>query len=306
MNEPEISVIMTIVDGGETLERCLGALAAQEGAGRMEVLIPFDASQPVGAEIRARYPAFHFIDLGRIGDDPRNPFEEHAFYDRRRAAGLKAARAPLVAILEDRGRPAPDWARAMITAHGANPDGVIGGAVDCAPTDLRRWAIFFVDFGRYQAPFDSDRPEYVTDTNICYKRSALDATEHLWRNAYQESEVNWALRDKGAGLLLTPAPVTVQHRGNVSLKRMIAERFHWGRVYGQQRARGAGPGARLKWIASAPLVPLVLYLRHLLRQRRLNRHVGKYLAATPFIALLLVFWSIGELVGYLERDAKAA
>lgn len=306
MNEPEISVVMTIVDGGETLAQCLAALAAQEGAAGMEVLIPFDASQPVDKATQERFAAFRFMDLGRLRDDPRNPFEEHEFYDRRRAAGLKAARAPLVAILEDRGRPARDWASAMIAAHRANPDGVIGGAVECAPTDLRRWAIFFVDFGRYQAPFDSTRPEYVTDTNICYKRAALDATEHLWRTAYQESEVNWALRDKGAGLLLTPQPVTVQHRGRVTLGRMIAERFHWGRVYGQQRARGAAFGARLKWIISAPLVPLALYGRHLMRQRRLKRHVGKYLAATPYILLLLVFWSIGETVGYLERDAKAA
>jgi len=122
---------------------------------------------------------------------------------------------------------------------------------------------------------------------------------------YKESEVNWALRDMGVGLLLTPAPVTVQHRGQVSLSRMIAERFHWARVYGQQRKRGASTANRLKWIIAAPVLPFVLYVRHLRRQLRLRRRVGAFLAASPYMLALLAFWSIGELVGYLEPDAKA-
>lgn len=302
---PELSVIMTIVDGGETLTRCLEALESQTDGPRMEVLVPFDAARPVDAATIARFSGFTFMDLGRLRATPKNPFEEHELYDRRRAAGLARARAPLIAILEDRGRPAPGWARAMVDAHRRHADGVIGGAVESAAPDLRRWAIFFVDFGRYQAPFDSERPEYVTDTNICYKREALEATRHLWREMYQESEVNWALRDMGAGLLLTPAPVTVQHRGPTSLSRMIAERFHWARVYGQQRKRGAKPADRMKWILAAPALPVLLYVRHLRRQLRLRRRIGIFLAASPYILMLLAFWSIGELVGYLEPDAKA-
>jgi GT2 family glycosyltransferase len=42
-----LSVIVTIVDGGETLERCLTALANQEAAPSFDVLVPWDDTSPV-------------------------------------------------------------------------------------------------------------------------------------------------------------------------------------------------------------------------------------------------------------------
>jgi hypothetical protein len=62
------------------------------------------------------------------------------------------------------------------------------------------------------------------------------------------------------------------------------------------------PLGRLKWIASAPILPTVLYARHLRRQARLGRHLFDFAKATPMMLYLLGFWSLGELVGYLEAD----
>ena len=304
---PDLSIVMTIVDGGAVLTRCLDALSRQQGDARFEVLIPYDhMSQEVG-ELAGRYPQFDFIDLGRIlgGTVPKNPLEMHAFYDTRRAEAMKRARGRLIGIIEDRGVPDPHWVETMIRLHDEHPHGVIGGAVTNGVNRLWNWAIFFCDFGRYQPPLSEEDPEYVTDTNIVYKRDAIMSVRNLWEVKYQEAQVNWALRDAGAGLMLTDAPITEQHRPKVSIGSLAAERLHWARMFGQVRAREITRGQRLKLCLAMPLLPFVLFLRHFRRQVAKGRYVGKYIAAAPLTLFLLVCWSAGEFIGYVETRPKS-
>lgn len=303
--KPELSVIVTVVDAGKALTRCLNALVNQQQAPNMEVIIPFDTTVAEVGSMAAQYPDFTFLDLGALTDRPPiNDFEEHELFDRRRTAGLHACQADLLGMIEDRGWPRPDWAREMVAAHAKHTDAVIGGGVDSAARGIVRWAIFFLDFSRYQPPFESDNPEYVTDTNICYKRDAIEGVSHLWDFKYQESIVNWALRDKKAGLRLVEGPITVQERSTPGFMQMTMERVHWGRTYGEVRARDASWAARLKWIVITPLLPAVLYIRHLRRQISLGRHVGKFILATPVTLYLLTFWAIGECIGYFEAKGS--
>ena len=91
-NTPDLSVIVTIVDGGDALERCLDALCAQENAPSLEVIIPFDSTVATSARLAAKYPAFRFLDIGVLADRaPENAYEEHELFDRRRTAGLEIA-----------------------------------------------------------------------------------------------------------------------------------------------------------------------------------------------------------------------
>lgn len=301
-NEIELSVVMTIVDGGDVLTTCLDALVDQCPPDRVEVLIPYDHITADVAALKPRYPGFTFVDLGAIlgGMVPANPFEMHAFYDTRRAEAMKLARGKLIAIIEDRGVPDPDWAETMIGLHRDHPHGVIGGAVTNGVDRLWNWAIFFCDFGRYQPPLSEENPEYVTDTNIAYKRETIFAVRDLWDVKYQESQVNWELRRRNAGLMLTDACWTEQRRPAVSLGAKVAERFHWARLYGNVRGREIPMGQRLKLCALMPALPFVLYLRHFRRQVQKGRHVGKYILASPLTLFLLICWTAGEFTGTLE------
>jgi hypothetical protein len=302
----ELTVVMTIVDGGSTLERGLEALANQRGDVRIEVLVPHDHMSRDAAGLAARFPQFRFVDVGEPfgGAAPRNPLEMHRLYDRRRAEGLKLARGRLIGIVEDRGVPAPEWAQAMIRLHSEYPQAVIGGAVINGVDRLRNWAIFFCDFGRYQPPlFDLD-PEYVTDTNIVYKREHLMAVRHIWEGSYQEPAVNWALRKSGAGLMLAGDAVTVQCRPRIGLAALARERLHWARMFGQIRGREISWPQRLKLCALMPALPLVLLSRHFRRQAAKGKHIREFVLASPLMLLLLVCWSIGEFVGYLEAGMR--
>ncbi len=301
-DSPDLSIVVTIVEGGEKLALCLDALTAQMTEASLEVIVTYDHISRDAEELSRRFPSVRFADIGAVldGVEPRNAMELHRFFDIRRAEALKLARGRLIGILEDRGIPAPDWAAAMIRLHQSYRDGVIGGAARNGVDRLRNWAVFFCDFGRYQPPLDEVEPEYVTDTNIAYKRESLWSVRHLWEVRYQEPEVNWALRRAGHGLRLSDAPMIEQVRETGSLPAMGAERFHWARLYGEMRAREASGPDRLKHLALAPALPFALLLRHLRRQIEKGHHLQKFLLASPITLYLLMCWAAGEFAGTLD------
>ncbi len=298
----ELSVIVTVVDGGETLERCLRALAAQADSPRLEVIVPYDDTIPEVAALAAEFPGFRFLSLGTIeaAGDSRNPYWEHVRYDCRRSGGLRAAQGALLAMVEDRGAPRPDWARTMVRLHAAHHHGAIGGAVECRSPGAWGRAVFVCDFGRYEPPLSVDDPEFLSDINICYKRAALESVRELWQERYQEASVNWALRARGAGLLLSSEAVVVQQRDRLELARLLAERLHWGRTFGQVRVEGSAPWKALLYSAALPLLPPLLFVRHLRAEHRKGRTLPQLVELSPALLLLLNAWSFGECVGYLE------
>jgi hypothetical protein len=299
---PRLSVVVTVVDGGEVLLRCLEALAAQVGAPAMEVIVPWDETIAEVAELAGRFPHFAFLPLGRLATPGRSAsaFTEHCLYDRRRAGGLRVARGELVAMLEDRGWPRPDWAATMAGLHAALPYGAIGGAIENRSADGLRRAIFHCDFGRYEPPLVDGDGEYLSDVNICYKRSALESLRPLWCERYQEAEINWALVRQGDRLWLCDSPRVVQQRAPLSLAQALRERVHWGRTYGLVRGRSGSPVRALMRAVASPLVPALLLHRHLLRQLRRNPPPVSMLAGLPLMALLTLCWAAGEAAGELE------
>jgi hypothetical protein len=302
-----LSVVVTIVDAGDALERCLRALAAQDGATDLEVVVPWDDTIPGMADVTARFPSFRFLPLGTVETvrPASGAAGQHELYDRRRSAGLLAATGELVAILEDRGVPRRDWTRTMIAIHARLPHAAIGGAIENGCDAPLNWAVFFCDFGRYQPPFEAGPRKWVSDVNVGYKRRALDATLNLWRERYHETTVHWALLRAGETLYLTPDPdlVVDQMRGRLRFGALLAERFAWGRLFACTRARDMSVPRRLAYALGSPLVPIVLTTRQVLLPACKRRQRGPFLAALPAFLVLAAAWAAGEAAGYLTSEA---
>lgn len=301
--DPLLSIVVTIVDGGGVLERFLDALARQDDPPRMDVIVPFDASVAETAELRDRFPTVTFLDLGTIV--PERPITsaagQHELYDRRRARGLAAARGSIIAILEDRGLPRPDWARGVVRLH-RHPYGVIGGAIEPGSSGMLNWAFYVTDFGRYGLPFESGPAAWVSDVNVSYKRRVVDETRELWKDRFREPIVHWALLERGETLYLSSEIVVEHHRPHTTLGVLLPERFHWGRLFGHIRAMHMPAAKRLAFVILGPLIPLRLLVRHGMTQKRKGRFL-RYVAAAPVVALLLVSWTCGEIWGYVTRRA---
>ena len=302
MREPVLSVVVTVVEGGDALERCLAALSRQVDAPPMEVVVPFDDTIREVTRLAGRYPECRFVDIGAVAVPARraDAFVQHIRYDCRRSGGLAAAIGPYVAMLEDRGWPRADWARSMVALHEGVPYAAIGGAVENGAVGALCSAAFYCDFGRYEPPFQAGDAEYVTDINICYKRTALEVVRGLWEARYQEAPVNWALRKHDLRLYLSDRPRVVQQRGPMRLGPALMERVQWGRTFGLARGRAGSRAASALRVAAAPLVPAVLLWRHLRKQLALKRRLSQFGRTLPVTLLMMMFWSLGEALGELE------
>jgi hypothetical protein len=297
---PDLSVIVTVVDGTPALTLCLEALVCQLDPPSMEVIIPYDDTISEVGRLAERFPTIRFLDLGKIyhSKSTKNAFTPHTFFDRRRAAGLRAAKGRLLAMLEDRGRPQPDWARAMVDLHDATSYSAIGGAIENGASGALRWAVYFCDFGRFQPPIAEQDSEYLSDINICYKREALKSVRELWEHEYHEPTVNWALRRMGNHLHLSERPLVIQERSNIGFWSLVKERVHWGRTFGQIRGSETSSLGCALWAAACPLLPVLLFVRHFRRQIHKRRNIAQFVRAIPATVLLLCFWCVGEFVGY--------
>jgi hypothetical protein len=298
-----LSVIVTIVDAGDALVRCLSALATQNAAPDLEVIVPYDDTVVGVPALAPRFPSFRFLAMGSV--ETERPWTsaagQHELFDRRRSAGLAVATGDVIAILEDRGVPRADWAQRLVAAHERLPHGVIGGAIANGHDQPLAWAVFFCDFNRYQPPFEAGPRGYVSDVKIGYKRRAILQTADLWRNRYHETTVHWALQRAGETLFLTPEFTVDQVRTGITMRSLLKERVAWGRLFAYTRAREATPAQRFVWTVAAPCLPLLLLARHARLQWAKRVTLGKFLRVWAVVFLLLVAWSAGEFVGYATR-----
>lgn len=302
-----LSVVVTIVDAGPALRRCLEALRHQVDAPALEIVVPFDDSLD-RASLPLDLDGCRFLPLGAL--TTAAPIDshlgQHELFDRRRAAGLRAAGGDLVAILEDRGVPARDWAASFVRVHAAQSDAAIGGAIVAGRRAALNLAVYWCDFGRYDTPFAPHLSPFASDVNVCYKRDALHAIEPAWRDRYHEPVAHHALQASGQTIALSPAPVVHQIRDGLTLAGTLSERFAWGRLYGQLRNRRITRSARPALAALSPLLPFILLARIVRGRLSRRKDAARVLCLSPLVLLLLAAWSAGEAVGTLTNPGGPA
>lgn len=298
MSAPELSVVIAIIAGGqEATATCLSALESSARLHRVECIVPYDARLDGVEDLEKRFPWVDFVDArAQVDADQFGNFSrEH--HDLLRAIGARRARGTIIALLEDHGTPCADWCSAVLNAH-REPAAAIGGAVENGVDRMLNWAVYYCDFGRYQNPVPPGPAEFLSDSNVAYKRAALDTVKEAWSDAFHETSVNWALRDRGELLKLDPGMVVYQTRLGLRIVSALRERFVWGRSFAATRIVRAPARQRLRFAAIACLLPAVLTWRIASRALRIRRHLSRFFLAFGMIVVLETVWSIGEFVGY--------
>jgi hypothetical protein len=294
----DLSVVVRVVGGGDYLRRCLGRLQPQVQDRPIEVLVPYDASVAGIAEIKQTFPQFIFVSMEAGANDAIDDrHTSHDLLDRRSAAGFHAARGRILAHLEDYATPDPDWCSEVIEAHRL-PYGVIGGAVEHEGRGLLNWAVYLLDFSRYALPLSEGPTDYLTDVNIAYKREALQSVDALWREQYNEATINWALARRGVVLWRRPQMVVRQDRGRLAWRDLVAERYAWGRLFGQVRSRDVSLSRRTIYLIGSPILPLLRLWRIATKTFGGRRNRTSFLLSIPHIIVMATAWSLGEFTGY--------
>jgi hypothetical protein len=303
-----LSVAVALISGRtDDLRRCLDALAAQRDAPPFEVIVPYDPPCRDVLGLQADHPGVRFLEVPDLDSAKARSGAGREHHDTLRTVGLRAARAPYVALTEDHAVATETWVGDMVCLLDEHPRAAaIGGAVECGVDTLLNRAVYFCDFGRYQNPLPEGPARYVSDSNVAYRREALEAVADVWAGDYHETMVHDALVARGHEIWLTPRSLVHQTRAGLTLAWALRERFVWARSFAGTRVRGAPLPKRLVFAGGCALLPFLLTYRLAAGARQRGRDLGGFATALPLIFVLQSLWALGELVGDLTGDPGAS
>ena len=290
MSRPELSVVIVAEPEG-FVERTIHALRVQTAANRIEAIVV--AAQTPGANLSSDPGAG--LAAGRLLRVATCVSSVAAA-----AMGVRAAAAPVVALLEDHAFPEPNWAESLLHAHTAGWD-VVGSAISNGnPEDgTVSWAVLLIGYGDWVAPVTAREVDDLPQHNVSYKRALLTSRDGgLEELLARESRLHDDLRSSGCRFFLTDAEV--RHVNPSRLGPALRLRFHAGRLYGARRAeRGRWtPARRFCYVAGSPLIPAVRLVR--LRRRCLRTREWQALWPRILPASLACFLAdaLGQAAGY--------
>jgi Glycosyl transferase family 2 len=288
---PELSVVVASVNGWDVLGPTLDALDAQPERGRMEVIVVEAVGRAVRDRLRGRRPAAVVVE------SDRQPIP------RLRYSGVCRARGEVVAILEDHGRVAPDWASTVLEAH-KGPWGAVGGAVENGRDGLVNWAVYFCEYTPYMNPVAEGESHDLPGNNIAYKRPHLLRHAQVLQQGQWESWINDRLRADGVPIASTRSMV-VHHIKPFRLGYFLVQRFHFARSYAGMRRVDQSPMRRLVYGLGSLALPALLTARVAKTVLAKRRHLARFALASPLVVLFLTVGAVGEMVGYLAGPGSS-
>jgi len=289
VERPWLSVVVVTPDRLATVRKTLRHLKSQSICGRIEILIVAPASEGLGldeSELREFY-GHRVVEVGHMRSTARA-----------RAAGVRAASAEVVALVEDHAFPAPGWAEALVERH-AEEWAAVGPVMSNAnPRSATSWANLLIEYAPWLEPCEAGEREHLPGHNGSYKRALLlEYGGRLEAMLDAESVLHWDLRARGHRLYLEPR-ARVFHQNFSAPAPSLALRFNGGRLFASARARGWPAWRRALYACASPLIPLVRCARivgELSKPGRPRRLMPKVL---PALFAGLAFDGAGELAGY--------
>jgi hypothetical protein len=192
----------------------------------------------------------------------------------------------------------PDWARQLLAAQQRGEE-VVGGSVSNAATEHTvDWAAFLCEYSHLLPPLPEGPSETLTGNNTVYRRALLDRYRAETEAGRFEDHLHRALRRNGVTLFCRPE-IEVAHKKHYTVGGYLAQRYLYARSYAGARLTGASWPIRVGYAVAACALPPVLFLRivsRVITRRRYRRELAK---ALPLIALFVVGWAAGEMVGAL-------
>lgn len=284
MPEPQLSVVVPSVYGFPYIGACIDALESRcPGA---EIIVADSTDESTRSRISEGWPNVRLISFNRPTPIPQL-----------RAAGIAAATAPIVAVIEDHCIVTDDWCSSILIAH-SQGHLVVGGPVrNVATSRIRDWAAFLCEYSANTEPVSRGVVTSLPGMNVAYDRKAVEAIDGLLRRGVWETWLHRHLRAKGIELFREPAAV-VEHAKGFGFFEFLGQRYHYSRAYAGLRNHELGWKRLIYFFGSPLLVPLVV-CRILGNVRARRRYGRQLLLATPLILVYTGAYAAGEAVGYV-------
>jgi len=283
----ELSIILTSRNPSAQLKRSLDrVLKAQRP--RQEVIVSFcRQSDGYPVDWPLNYPGVTFIKSPVDTDLPMMLSE-----------AIGRARGEIIAITDSGSIVAEDWCESILKAHTLTDAPVVGGTVEPERlTGLASWAAFFCDYAQFMLPAESRCIEAVPGNNISIKRRALRSGTEFVEDEFWKSLWCRHLRSEGVELVMEPA-ISVVSENRYRLLPLLLQRFRQARAFAGFSSRNDSFWRRSVYAARSLLLPPLFTVRVTSAVIRKRRSLGMLILSWPIIALIAIFWSAGETVGY--------
>jgi hypothetical protein len=296
-NAPRLTAFtIGLTDAGDCREAVID-LTRQTRLDQIELVIVTPDRRGIDEAELAGFHSHRWVDVGRIAS-AGDAME----------AAVRAASAPFVVYVEEHSRQAPDWADALLRAHGKGYDAVGFAMENANPRTSTSWAHLYGQFGPLVAPVESGEADFLAGHHVSYRRQMLlDYGPKLRDYLEDESALFLELRSRRRAMYI--AGDAISSHVNISRLRGLMQAEYLGmRRFAATRA-GNGEwsyGRRLVYAAGCGLVPLVRLRRILCDLRR----TGRAATLLPRVLLPLVpalcVGAWGEMVGYVRGAGRAA
>jgi hypothetical protein len=293
---PELSVVMIAGAQRARAQRTIDAVGAQTVSDSLELVVVDIAPES---------------DPLRLPESIRSRRIDAAAETRwgsLRAAGTRAAAAPVVAFIEDHCAPQEGWAEALIETH-REPWAAVGYAFEPAnPTRWRSRATLIAEYGFWAHPVTGGPARILPGNNVSYKRKILlSLGDDLDRALDMDDNIHRLIAAQGLPSGLS-AGARVAHQELAGIRPTAKANYDYGRVLAAARSSDEGWGLprRLLYAGAAPLgAPAVRALRLLDSLRGRSALWGQAVAALPAIVAIWIANALGQATGCLFGTGDA-
>lgn len=298
-DQPEFSILIGMVsteDRQRVLET-LDSLRQQQGNHRYEVIIGDRRNDEVSHEIDKNYSEVRRINA-----------EVDTSLPVLRTTALGHAQGNYIIVTEDHCVPSLNWLENIAKAFESAPDGTIavGGCVENGVYDSALdWATFFCEYSFFLQPVCEGLSNVLPGMNVAYRKEAFDGVHpDILTSGFWETTLHPLLLEKGH-TLYSSNKIKLFHSKKFSLGLFLKQRFIYSRYYAGLRFPASKRLHRLAACGATILLPPLLFYR-MIKQIRLKKRLRKELVqASPYLALFILVWAIGEMWGYAFGTRKA-
>lgn len=293
----KLSVIMVIHSDSKNFRMVLRNLKAQTIRERIELILVTTSKGILNLSPRqlGMFHSFKVIQFGTLND-----------WGQAKAAGVRAAKAPLVAFVEDHSYPATGYAEALVKAHERSGVAAVGPVVlNANPSSAISWGCYLVFYGNWINPLKQQKTTHLPGNQSCYKKELLlRYGERLSEMLEAESVLHWNLVSKGYSLHLERG-AAVYHLNFSLMKPTILEYYLASRVFAAKRAGGWGAMKKVIYGLGSFLLPFIR-LKRVIEDFPYGE-LGPELFWRALVPMIIILGAgaFGEMSGYAFGQGEA-
>ncbi|MFL5495219.1 MAG: hypothetical protein ACJ8DC_12620 [Gemmatimonadales bacterium] len=289
--------IILATDRYETIRPVVHHLRRQSVRGQLEIVMVTPDQQSLGLE-PSELEGFAGIRVVEV--ESLHPLGVA------RAAGVRAARAPLVFIGETHTYGHPTWAETLIDAHARPWAAVVPGFGNANPRSALSWAIFLLDYGYWLYALPSHEASMSPTHNVAYKRQVLLELGHGLEPALSQGDrLPIELRKSGHQSYFESA-ARLDHLNVAQPAPWIRERFLAGLLLAGRRAQRWSALRRVVYFCGSPLIPAVILFRLRKPIGLAFRNLRLPAGTLPALVMGTLISTMGEMVGYMRGADRSA